>query len=185
MNFPSAKEDPRRDRRLSLLAKLYFEIKISHFMCLVRNTKTQAALRFPASKQQQNNKRRVYPIYAAKMLGYHRDNKTTPERCLFSRRRNIYFSKKNFRYWSLPATHCYTTQDMQIVRGKKRISMLCLQKFTMHLAITSPLNIFVQRKPPSHRHTAPSGAKRNSIFLRLVLSTLKTFAQLFCKFKEL
>lgn len=94
MNFPSAKEDPGRDRQLSLLAKLYFEIEISHFMCLVRNTKTKMALRFPASKQHQNNNRRAYPMYAAKMLGYHRENKTTPESCLFIRRGNIYFSKK-------------------------------------------------------------------------------------------
>lgn len=172
MNFPSANEDPGRDRRLSLLAKLYFEIEISHFMCLVRNTKTKMALRFPASKQHQNNNRRVYPIYAAKMLCYHRENKTTPESCLFSRRGNIYFSKKLsllvFTCHSLLHNTGQTNELALLVQGKKRISMLCLQKFAIHLSITSPLNIFVQRKPPSYRHTAPSGAKRNSISLRLL-----------------
>lgn len=123
MNFPSAKEDPGRDRRLSLLAKLYFEIQISHFMCLVRNTKTKMALRFPASKQHQNNNRRVYPIYAAKTLGYHRENKTTPESCLFSRRGNIYFSKKLsllvFTCHSLLHNTGQTNELALLVQGKK------------------------------------------------------------------
>lgn len=138
MNFPSAKEDPGRDRQLFLLAKLYFEIEISHFMCLVRNTKTKMALRFPASKQHQNNNRRAYPMYAAKMLGYHRENKTTPESGLFSRRGNIYFSKKTFvigLYLPLAVTQHRTNKWTCIASsGKKRISMLCLQK----CAILSP-----------------------------------------------
>lgn len=108
MNFPSANEDPGRDRRLSLLAKLYFEIEISHFMCLVRNTKTKmlaSNIKITTDEFIRYTPQRCYAII---------EKTKPPRRAASSAAEEIFISVKNFRYWSLPATRCYTTQDKQM-----------------------------------------------------------------------